>query len=165
MFDKLTSVGPGRVLLQNIDPDVFGDKLWLLEGSPLLQEYEPSICEALQRYEHQRNFRAYGIFAYIMTQLAELHELDAILVDVSPSNSAINQVSFAADSGLARSCGRANALLAPCRRLLLSICCRLHVYFSLGHVTSGSQSGFHCILPRLLAGDFGRVVPLWPHTR
>ena len=84
----------GRVLLQNIDPDVFGDKLWLLEGSPLLQEYEPSICEALQRYEHQRNFRAYGIFAYIMTQLAELHELDAILVDVSPSNSAINQVSL-----------------------------------------------------------------------
>jgi hypothetical protein len=84
----------GRVLLQNIDPDVFGDKLWLLEGSPLLQEYEPSICEALQRYEHPRNFRAYGIFAYIMTQLAELHELDAILVDVSPSNSAINQVSL-----------------------------------------------------------------------
>ena len=84
----------GRILLQNIDPDVFGDKLWLLEGSPLLQEYEPSICEALQRYEHQRNFRAYGIFAYIMTQLAELHEFDAILVDVSPSNSAINQVSL-----------------------------------------------------------------------
>ena len=138
---------PCALLLQNIDPDVFGDKLWLLEGSPLLQEYEPSICEALQRYEHQRNFRAYGIFAYIMTQLAELHELDAILVDVSPSNSAINQVSFAADSGLARSCGRANALLAPCRRLLLSaaITCSHHVLRASTHAARCTDCSHRCL--------------------
>lgn len=69
----------------------FGDKLWLLEGSPLLHEFEAEIARAFGEPKNQQSFKSFGVFSYLMTRLTELHNFDVILIDVSPSNSALNQ--------------------------------------------------------------------------
>lgn len=88
----------------------FGDKLWLLEGSPLLHEFDAEISRAFGEPTNPQSFKSFGVFSYLMTRLTEMHDFDVILIDVSPSNSALNQAA-------ALSC---DYILPPCMTSLYS---------------------------------------------
>ena len=57
-----------------------------------------------------KNVKPIGIISYIMNTLANKHAFDVIIVDLSPSNSALNEIS-------ALSC---NYILPPCNASLYS---------------------------------------------
>lgn len=81
--------------LQQCNPDETGDRLWLLKGSPLLVEFEGPIATAMGGPEHRpadAQYKNIGIVSYIMRKMDELHQFDVILIDVGPSNSALNQM-------------------------------------------------------------------------
>jgi len=80
--------------LHQCNRDTFEDKLWLLTGSPRLTEFEHQISQAVGPAGSKVddcNFIPVGTISYIMNKLTERHGFDVILLDVSPSNSALNQ--------------------------------------------------------------------------
>jgi cellulose biosynthesis protein BcsQ len=95
------------------DMDDKDHPLWLLKGSPLLSEFEAVFSEALGPPDgtpHHRHFRKIGIFSYIINKLVAKHGFDIVFIDVSPSNSALNEVA-------ALSC---DYILPPCQASLYS---------------------------------------------
>lgn len=93
--------------------DTFGDKLWLLKGSPLLFEFEFLLSQALGNPDETpsvMSFQSIGIISYIINQLNLKHNFDVVMIDVSPSNSALNQIA-------AMSC---DYILPPCQASLYS---------------------------------------------
>ncbi len=76
---------------------MYGD-LRVLLASPLNILFENPISEALNRHDLTKSFNQCGMFSYIIAKLSENHAFDVVLIDVSPSNSAINQVRSGADA-------------------------------------------------------------------
>ena len=111
----------------------FDDKLWLLKGSPLLSEFESELSRALgpadETPSQGRHFRTIGIFSFIINRLVAKHGFDIVFIDVSPSNSALNQVA-------ALSC---DYILPPCQASLYS--CG-SVYGLLNSVLPGESGWF-----------------------
>ena len=92
---------------------VFNDRLWLLKGSPLLSEFEAELTRAIgppDETPNQKHFTHLGIFSFIINKLVDKHGFDIVFIDVSPSNSALNQVA-------ALSC---DYILPPCQASLYS---------------------------------------------
>ena len=99
--------------LQQCNEDETQDRLWLLKGSPLLVEFEGPIAQAIGQPGQQPSENQYkniGVVSYMMNRMTELHAFDVILLDVGPSNSALNQMS-------ALSC---DLILPPCLASLYS---------------------------------------------
>ena len=99
--------------LQQCNPDETGDKLWLCKGSPLLVEFEGPVAVGIGAPEQrpaENQYKNIGIVAYLMRRMTELHNFDVILLDVGPSNSALNQMA-------ALSC---DYILPPCLASLYS---------------------------------------------
>ena len=76
---------------------MYGD-LRVLLASPLNILFENLISEALNRHDLSKSFNQCGMFSYIIAKLSEHHAFDVALIDVSPSNSAVNQVRSGADA-------------------------------------------------------------------
>jgi len=95
------------------NPDKFDDRLWLLKGSPLLSEFEAELTRAIGPRDEtptERNYMYIGIFSFIINKLVDKHGFDIVFIDVSPSNSGLNQVA-------ALSC---DYILPPCQASLYS---------------------------------------------
>ena len=100
-------------VLTACNPDQFGDRLWLLKGSPLISEFEAEFSRALGPRDETPSpkfFRTIGIFSFIINKLVAKHGFDIVFIDVSPSNSALNEVA-------ALSC---DYILPPCQASLYS---------------------------------------------
>ena len=89
----------------------FKGNLWLLKGSQLIFKFEPQISEALHdKTLADKSVKPIGIISYIVNKLAEKHNFDIIIMDLSPSNSSLNQI-------CALSC---DYILPPCNASLYS---------------------------------------------
>ena len=125
MMDSLCNKFDGNKLEKQLDnnnidevltacnPDQFGDRLWLLKGSPLLSEFEAEFSRALGPRDETpsgKHFRMIGIFSFIINKLVAKHGFDIVFIDVSPSNSSLNEVA-------ALSC---DYILPPCQASLYS---------------------------------------------
>lgn len=99
--------------LQACNEEDFKDRLWLMKGSPMLVEFEAEISISIGaqgQAPEERYYKKIGPIAFLMRRLTELHNFDVILIDVGPSNSALNQMS-------ALSC---DYILPPCLASLYS---------------------------------------------
>ena len=95
------------------NPEGFNNRLWLLKGSPLLSEFEAELTRAIgppDETPNQKHYTHIGIFSFIINTLVDKHGFDIVFIDVSPSNSALNQVA-------ALSC---DYILPPCQASLYS---------------------------------------------
>ena len=91
--------------------EFFEGNLWLLKGSQLIFKFERQITSALEdQTMDDKHVKPIGIISYITTTLANKHKFDIIIMDLSPSNSSLNQIS-------ALSC---NYILPPCNASLYS---------------------------------------------
>ena len=106
------------------NPESYGDRLWLLEGSPLLAKFEKSLSLELMKELH--GHRGLGLLNHIMNECERAYGFDIILVDVNPGNSLFNQ--FAAAS--------CDYILAPGQASLYS-CASVHGLLST--VLSGAE--------------------------
>ena len=61
------------------------------QGTPLLSQFEDEIHQGFTKVGLPTAIKRFGVFSFLMTRLTELHRFDVILVDCSPSNSAINK--------------------------------------------------------------------------
>lgn len=116
-----------------VNDDFFKGRLHLLAGSQLLFRFERSITQALEDPTlPDKHVKSIGIMNYMLNRLAEKHKFDVIILDLSPSNSALNQIS-------ALSC---DYILPPCNASLYS--CG-SVYGLLETVLPGDDGwfGFH----------------------
>ena len=66
------------------NPDNFADRLWLLEGTPLLWKYEEKISNAFGNPTKDESLREYGIISYLLEAYTQQCGFDVILVDCSP---------------------------------------------------------------------------------
>jgi hypothetical protein len=108
--DQMAEALASPDVIKNKNAETFKDKLWLLEGSPLLHEFESEIARAFGEVKGKASTVKFGIFAYLMNKLVQQHRFDFVLLDVSPSNSALNQAA-------ALSC---DYILPPCTAGLYS---------------------------------------------
>jgi len=108
MFHQWCSMGNQNLLdkvldearLEKCNPDFFKrvakeDNLSLLVGCPILSSFEPSLSAAIGapgKSPGDENYQKIGLVGYIMDKLTAKHKFDVILLDVSPSNSALNQI-------------------------------------------------------------------------
>jgi len=100
-------------VIQVCNPDSYGDRLWLLAGTPLLSEFESVLSQALGAPDvtpHKQQYVKIGIISTIIGELVRKYSFDVVLIDVSPSNSALNEVA-------ALSC---DYILPPCQASLYS---------------------------------------------
>ena len=109
--DKLDELLNDATSISECNPDFFEGKLWLLKGSQLIFKFERDITAALEDQSlADKNVKPIGIINYILNKLADKHNFDVIILDVSPSNSSLNQIS-------ALSC---DYILPPCNASLYS---------------------------------------------
>ncbi|KAL1506926.1 hypothetical protein AB1Y20_007790 [Prymnesium parvum] len=95
----------------NVNGNFFSDRLWLLKGSQLIFTFERDLSAALEdKTMGNRHVKSIGLLSFILNDLAKRHGFDVILLDVSPSNCALNQIS-------ALSC---DYILPPCNASLYS---------------------------------------------
>jgi len=79
--------------LVKCNPEFFKDNLWLLAGSTLLSEWESQFAVALASDKPETaKLKSIGIIAFIMQHLTKTRGFDVIIIDLSPSNSALNEV-------------------------------------------------------------------------
>lgn len=97
-------------LLHKCNPDKCGDNLWLLEGTPLLSQFESELHAGFANVRVATSIKRFGVFSFLMKRLTDIYDFDVILVDCSPSNSAINKAA-------ALSC---DYILPPCQAGLYS---------------------------------------------
>ena len=105
----------------------FGDNFWVLEGDPTISEFEANIAHAFSNYGSKGFVKHYGLISYLMQVMTEVLGFDVIMIDCSPSNSALNKAA-------ALSC---DYILPPCMASLYS---------------AGSVAG---LLSSVLPGDDG----------
>ena len=103
-------VGKGFDGLHCCNPDSFQDRLWLLEGTPLLWKFEEKISNAFGNPNKDESLREYGIISYLMEAYTQECGFDVIIVDCSPSNSALNRAAALA----------CDYILPPCQAGLYS---------------------------------------------
>ena len=97
--------------INSVNPTFFRDRLWLLAGSQLIFKFERDITTALEdQTMADKHVKPIGIISYILNTLAKNHNFDVIILDLSPSNSSLNQIS-------ALSC---EYILPPCNASLYS---------------------------------------------
>ena len=65
------AMGKDNVIKQ-LNPEKFGDKLWLLEGSPLLHEFESSFSRGFANPKDHSSQKTVGVFSYIMNHMCAL---------------------------------------------------------------------------------------------
>ena len=96
--------------LHRCNYDSFGDNLWLLEGTPLLWKFEEKISSAFGNPTKDESLREYGIISYLLEAYTQQCGFDVIIVDCSPSNSALNKAAALA----------CDYILPPCQAGLYS---------------------------------------------
>lgn len=88
----------------------FGENFWVLEGDPTISEFEANIAHAFSNFGMKGMLKHYGLISYLMEVFTEVLEFDVIMIDCSPSNSALNKAA-------ALSC---DYILPPCMASLYS---------------------------------------------
>uniref|UniRef100_A0A6T8A3P5 AAA domain-containing protein n=1 Tax=Prymnesium polylepis TaxID=72548 RepID=A0A6T8A3P5_9EUKA len=88
----------------------FGDNFYILEGDPMIAQFESDIAHAFSNFGLQSQIKSYGLFSHMMQLFAEILNFDVIMVDCSPSNSAINKAAALA----------CDYILPPCMAALYS---------------------------------------------
>ena len=69
----------------------FRDNFWVLEGDPHIAEFEPMIANAFRDYTQKGMIKHIGLISYLMEMFTQILEFDAIIIDCSPHNSALNK--------------------------------------------------------------------------
>ena len=88
----------------------FGENFWVLEGDPKISEFEANIAHAISNFGQKGLLKHYGIVSYLMEVLTEVLGFDVIVIDCSPSNSALNKAAALA----------CDYILPPCMASLYS---------------------------------------------
>ncbi len=88
----------------------FGDNFWLLEGDSNISAFETEIAHAFSNFEKKASIKHYGLISYLMELFTELLGFDVIMIDCSPSNSALNKAAALA----------CDYILPPCMASLYS---------------------------------------------
>ena len=88
----------------------FGDNFWVLEGDPAISEFEVQVAHAFANFSQKAMVKAYGLLSYIMNMFTDLLGFDVIMIDCSPSNSALNKAAALA----------CDYILPPCMASLYS---------------------------------------------
>ncbi len=96
--------------LHNCNIATLGDRLWLLEGTPLLWKFEEKVSQAFGNPTKDESLREYGIISYLLEAYTQICHFDVIIIDCGPSNSALNKAA-------ALSC---DYILPPCNAALYS---------------------------------------------
>lgn len=81
--------------IRSCNHDFYNGNLCILEGSPLLFEFEGAIAAAVGPSDAtptEANYKKIGVISYIIERMVEKHSFDVVILDVSPSNSALNQI-------------------------------------------------------------------------
>ena len=77
--------------------DAYDDMLWLLAGSPKIDESVPQLTAAFKSNElTPREIRIVGFFSYVMRKCSEFHGFDVFIIDMG--NSALNTASVSETS-------------------------------------------------------------------
>ena len=92
------------------DESEFGDNFWILEGDANISEFEPLIADAFSNCDKKPSIKHYGLISHMMQMFTEILKFDVIVIDCSPSNSALNKA-------VALSC---DFILPPCMASLYS---------------------------------------------
>ena len=69
----------------------FRDNFWVLEGDPHIAEFEPMIANAFRDYTQMGMIKHIGLISYLMEMFTQILGFDAIMIDCSPHNSALNK--------------------------------------------------------------------------
>ena len=88
----------------------FGDNFWVLEGDSKISEFEANIAHAISNFGQKGLLKHYGLVSYLMEVLTEVLGFDVIMIDCSPSNSALNKAAALA----------CDYILPPCMAALYS---------------------------------------------
>ena len=88
----------------------FGDNFWVLEGDSKISEFEANIVHAISNFGQKGLLKHYGLVSYLMEVLTEVLGFDVIMIDCSPSNSALNKAAALA----------CDYILPPCMASLYS---------------------------------------------
>lgn len=99
-----------RISVDENDYSEFGHNFYILEGDPMIAQFETEIAHAFNNFGSQGQLKSYGLFAHMMELFAEILHFDVIMVDCSPSNSAINKAAALA----------CDYILPPCLAALYS---------------------------------------------
>lgn len=88
----------------------FGDNFWVLEGDPHIAEFEPMIANAFRDFTQKSMIKHIGLISYLMEMFTQILGFDAIIIDCSPHNSALNKAAALA----------CDYILPPCNASLYS---------------------------------------------
>ena len=88
----------------------FRDNFWVLEGDPHIAEFEPMLANAFRDYTQKGMIKHIGLISYLMEMFTQILEFDAIIIDCSPHNSALNKAAALA----------CDYILPPCMASLYS---------------------------------------------
>ena len=88
----------------------FGDNFWVLEGDPHIAEFEVQLANAFRDYTQMGMIKHIGLISYLMEMFTQLLGFDAIVIDCSPHNSALNKAAALA----------CDYILPPCMASLYS---------------------------------------------
>ena len=69
---KLDAAMDKEDVIDQLNAEKFGDKLWLLKGSPLLHEFESSFARGFASPEDHSSQKTFGVFSYIMNHMYAL---------------------------------------------------------------------------------------------
>ena len=88
----------------------FGGNFWLLEGDPCISMFEAQFAHSFANVGDQAEIMSFGFLSHIMNIFTEVLEFDVIMIDCSPSNSALNKAAALA----------CDYILPPCMASLYS---------------------------------------------
>ena len=88
----------------------FAENFWLLEGDPSISEFEKEFARSFANVSDQAEILSFGFLSYIMNVFTEVLKFDVIMIDCSPSNSALNKAAALA----------CDYILPPCMASLYS---------------------------------------------
>eukprot|EP00967_Tisochrysis_lutea_P134998 scaffold239029_cov28-Tisochrysis_lutea.AAC.1 len=112
VLDGMLDPNADKCVVEPVNPEAFQGRMWLLAGSQLLFKFEPFLTGALEDQSlKDSNVKSLGMINYILNKLAEAHSFDVVVIDLSPSNSSINQVAALSSDYLLPPC---NASLYSC---------------------------------------------------